>query len=128
MNYYTVLKCMCKYQRFISTPNDFAYGKNFNNTSEISVQSIFDQDELYGTHVNDMVTFIDNHDRNRFLTEAGGDTAKLHNALTFIFTARGIPVVFQGTEQNRGNANGQTINGIADTWNQIGRASCRERV
>ena len=48
-----------------------------------------------------MVTFIDNHDRNRFLTEAGGDVDKLHNTLTFIYTARGIPVVFQGTEQDR---------------------------
>ena len=65
-----------------------------------------------------MVTFIDNHDRNRFLTEAGGDVDKLHNTLTFIYTARGIPVVFQGTEQNRGNANGQIISGIADTWNR----------
>ena len=73
---------------------------------------------MYGDHLNDMVTFIDNHDRNRFLTEAGGDVDKLHNALTFIYTARGIPVVFQGTEQNRGNANGQIISGIADTWNR----------
>ncbi len=52
----------------------------------------------------------------------GGDVDKLQNALTFIFTARGIPVVFQGTEQNRGNANGQIINGIADTWNCCGQA------
>lgn len=109
---------MLDFPLFQAIVNDFAYGQNFNNTSEISIQSIFDQDSLYGSHVNDMVTFIDNHDRNRFLTEAGGDTDKLHNALTFIFTARGIPVVFQGTEQNRGNANGQLINGIADTWNR----------
>lgn len=109
---------MLDFPLFQAIVNDFAYGQNFNNTSEISVQAIFDQDGLYGSHVNDMVTFIDNHDRNRFLTEAGGDTDKLHNALTFIFTARGVPVVFQGTEQNRGNANGQTISGIADTWNR----------
>ena len=109
---------MLDFPLFQAIINDFAYGRNFNNTSEISVQSIFDQDWMYGSHVNDMVTFIDNHDRNRFLTEAGGDVDKLQNALTFIFTARGIPVVFQGTEQNRGNANGQIINGIADTWNR----------
>lgn len=109
---------MLDFPLFQAIVNDFAYGKNFNNTSEISIQSILDQDVLYGSHVNDMVTFIDNHDRNRFLTEAGGDVSKLHNALTFIFTVRGIPVVFQGTEQNRGNANGQIINGIADTWNR----------
>lgn len=109
---------MLDFPLFQAIVNDFAYGQNFNNTSEISVQAVFDQDKMYGSHVNDMVTFIDNHDRNRFLTEAGGDTDKLHNALTFIFTARGVPVVFQGTEQNRGNANGQKINGIADTWNR----------
>lgn len=109
---------MLDFPLFQAIVNDFAKGQNFNNTSEISLQSIFDQDYLYGSHANDMVTFIDNHDRNRFLTEAGGDVSKLQNALTFLFTARGIPVVFQGTEQNRGNANGQLIDGIADTWNR----------
>lgn len=109
---------MLDFPLFQAIVNDFAYGQNFNNTSEISIQSVFDQDWMYGEHLNDMVTFIDNHDRNRFLTEAGGDVDKLQNALTFIYTARGIPVVFQGTEQNRGNANGQTITGIADTWNR----------
>lgn len=109
---------MLDFPLFQAIVNDFAYGRNFNNTSEVSVQWVFDQDYLYGDHVNDMVTFIDNHDRNRFLTEAGGNVDKLHNALTFIFTARGIPVVFQGTECNRGNANGATISGIADTWNR----------
>lgn len=109
---------MLDFPLFQAIVNDFAYGRNFNNTSEISIQSILDQDYLYGSHANDMVTFIDNHDRNRFLTEAGGDVDKLQNALTFIFTVRGVPVVFQGTEQNRGNANGQIINGIADTWNR----------
>ncbi|WP_159442057.1 alpha-amylase family glycosyl hydrolase [Clostridium sp. Marseille-P2415] len=109
---------MLDFPLFQAIVNDFAYGKNFNNTSEISLQSVFSKDHLYGSHLNDMVTFIDNHDRNRFLTEAGGDVNKLHNALTFIFTARGIPVVFQGTEQNRGNTNGSYINGIADTWNR----------
>lgn len=109
---------MLDFPLFQAIVNDFAKGQNFNNTSEISLQSIFDQDYLYGSHANDMVTFIDNHDRNRFLTEAAGDVSKLQNALTFLFTARGIPVVFQGTEQNRGNANGQLIDGIADTWNR----------
>lgn len=109
---------MLDFPLFQAIVNDFAYGQNFNNTSEMSIQSILAQDNLYGTHLNDMVTFIDNHDRNRFLTEAGGDVDKLQNALTFIFAARGTPVVFQGTEQNRGNANGQGINGIADTWNR----------
>ena len=64
-----------------------------------------------------MVTFIDNHDRNRFLTEAGGNVAKMQNALTFIHTCRGIPVVFRERAES-GNANGQAISGIADTYNR----------
>ena len=109
---------MLDFPLFQAIVNDFAYGQNFDNTDEISLKKIFDQDGLYGDHVNQMVTFIDNHDRNRFLTEAGGNVAKMQNALTFIHTCRGIPVVFQGTEQNRGNANGQAISGIADTYNR----------
>ena len=109
---------MLDFPLFQAIVNDFAYGQNFNNTSELSIQKVFDSDGVYGGRANNMVTFIDNHDRNRFLTEAGGNVAKMQNALTFIFTCRGVPVVFQGTEQNKGNANGQIINGIADTWNR----------
>ena len=109
---------MLDFPLFQAVVNDFAYGKNFDNIDEISLKKVFDQDVLYGDNVNNMVTFIDNHDRNRFLTEAGGNVQKMQNALTFIFACRGVPTVFQGTEQNKGNANGQAINGIADTWNR----------
>ncbi|BCN31337.1 alpha-amylase family glycosyl hydrolase [Anaeromicropila herbilytica] len=109
---------MLDFPLFQAIVNDFAYSNNFNDTTQISIQSILAKDYLYGSHVNDMVTFIDNHDRNRFLTEANGDVSKLQNALTFLFTVRGIPVVFQGTEQNRGNANGFLLGGIADTYNR----------
>ena len=109
---------MLDFPLFQAVVNDFAYGRNFDNIDETSLKKVFDQDVLYGENVNNMVTFIDNHDRNRFLTEAGGDVKKMQNALTFIYSCRGVPTVFQGTEQNRGNANGQAINGIADTWNR----------
>ena len=42
-------------------------------------------------------TFIDNHDVPRFL--AGGTTAGLKQALTFLMTSPGIPVIYYGTEQ-----------------------------
>ena len=109
---------MLDFPLFQAIVNDFAHGRNFDNTDEISLKTIFNQDGMYGDHVNQMVTFIDNHDRNRFLTEAGGDIYKMKNALAFIYTCRGIPTVFQGTEQNKGNANGRLIDGIADTWNR----------
>ncbi|WP_379136557.1 alpha-amylase family glycosyl hydrolase [Paenibacillus sp. sgz500958] len=106
---------MLDFPMFFSILNSFAYGQSFDST----VKSTLAQDSLYNGNANHMVTFIDNHDRNRFLTEAGGSVAKLQNALTFLFTVRGTPVVFQGTEQNKGNGNGQIISGgISDTWNR----------
>ncbi|CAM2937136.1 alpha-amylase family glycosyl hydrolase [Paenibacillus sediminis] len=95
--------------------SSFAYGESFERT----LKWLFAQDYVYQGNEQRMVTFIDNHDRNRFLTEAGGDVRKLQNALTFIFMARGIPAIFQGTEQNKGNAHGQLVSGgAADTWNR----------
>lgn len=106
---------MLDFPLFFSVLNSFAYGQSFDS----NIKSTLAQDSYYGGNANHMVTFIDNHDRNRFLTEAGGSVAKLQNALTFIFTVRGTPVVFQGTEQNKGNGNGQIMTGgIADTWNR----------
>lgn len=101
--------------------NDFASGQSFDDMSSsgtCSIKNILAQDNKYNGYANHMVTFIDNHDRNRFLTVANGNVKKLQNALVFMFTVRGVPTVFQGTEQNKGNANGASINGIADTWNR----------
>ena len=47
-----------------------------------------------------MFTFLDNHDRARFLANDSDNWAKLRMALTFQYAARGIPVVYYGTEQN----------------------------
>lgn len=106
---------MLDFPLFFSVLNSFAYGQSF----DANIKGTLAQDSYYGGNANHMVTFIDNHDRNRFLTEAGGSVEKLQNALSFIFTVRGTPVVFQGTEQNKGNGNGQIMTGgIADTWNR----------
>ncbi|WP_150267156.1 carbohydrate binding domain-containing protein [Paenibacillus tepidiphilus] len=106
---------MLDFPLFFSVLNSFAYGQSF----EANVKNTLAQDSYYNGNANHMVTFIDNHDRNRFLTEAGGSVEKLQNALSFIFAVRGTPVVFQGTEQNKGNGNGQIMTGgIADTWNR----------
>lgn len=109
---------MLDFPLFQAIVNGFAYGNSFSDTSGLSLKSVLDQDYLYGDHANEMVVFLDNHDRNRFLTEAGGSVARLQNALTFLFTVRGIPCVFQGTEQNRGNVYDDLMVGMADTWNR----------
>jgi len=106
---------MLDFPLFFQVLNSFAYGQSF----DANVKAALDQDYRYNGNENHMVTFIDNHDRNRFLQVAGGDVQKLQNALSFIFTVRGLPVVFQGTEQNKGNGNNQILSdGIADTWNR----------
>lgn len=108
---------MLDFPLFQAIVNCFGHGDAFND-SNFSIKSILDKDHLYGDNANEMVVFIDNHDRNRFLTEAGGNVAKLQNALTFLYTVRGIPVVFQGTEQNRGNMYDDLMVGMADSWNR----------
>ncbi len=54
-----------------------------------------------------LVTFVDNHDQPRFLNVAASrwSYARLQLALAFIYTSRGIPCLYYGTEQgfNGGN-------------------------
>ncbi len=48
-----------------------------------------------------LVTFLDNHDNPRFLSssESNGNTNELEVALAFLYTARGVPCLYYGTEQ-----------------------------
>jgi glycosidase len=46
-----------------------------------------------------LVTFLDNHDQPRFLSTGGATTNRLKVALAFLYTARGIPSLYYGTEQ-----------------------------
>jgi glycosidase len=63
-----------------------------------------------------LVTFLDNHDRPRFMTaaNANNNTGRLALALTFLYTARGIPCLYYGTEQNF-SGNGDPAN-REDMW------------
>ncbi len=59
-----------------------------------------------------LVTFLDNHDNPRFLSrsEASGNTNALKVALVFLYTARGIPCLYYGTEQ--------AFNGVTDPYDR----------
>lgn len=48
-----------------------------------------------------LVTFLDNHDQARFLSpsRANNNTNRLAVALDFLYTSRGIPCLYYGTEQ-----------------------------
>ena len=41
-----------------------------------------------------LVTFLDNHDRARFLSIGGATTARLDVALAFLYTSRGVPCLY----------------------------------
>ena len=55
------------------------------------------QDFFYKDAARNML-FIDNHDISRFLSVVNGNVVKLKSALAFIYTMRGIPCVYYGTE------------------------------
>jgi len=55
------------------------------------------KDYLYAD-ANNLMPFIDNHDVDRGMYTANGDVEKFKIALTILFTTRGIPQIFYGTE------------------------------
>lgn len=59
---------------------------------------------------NQLVTFLDNHDQERFLSIRGATTNRLKLALAFLYTTRGIPCLYYGTEQ--------AFNGGKDPWDR----------
>jgi len=62
------------------------------------------------TSQNQLVTFLDNHDQPRFLSIDGATTNRLKVALVFLYTSRGIPCLYYGTEQ--------AFNGAKDPWDR----------
>lgn len=49
-----------------------------------------------------LVTFLDNHDQPRFMStgNANNNTNRLAVALSFLYSSRGVPCLYYGTEQN----------------------------
>lgn len=73
--------------------NVFASNANFSD-----IDTVMTQVGLNFTWKDDLVTFIDNHDMSRFLS-VNNNKNRLHEALAFVLTARGIPCIYYGTEQ-----------------------------
>lgn len=55
------------------------------------------QDFVYDNPYNTL-TFLDNHDLNRYFNTIGNDLDALKMAMTFLLTTRGIPQLYYGTE------------------------------
>ncbi|HEX7139032.1 MAG TPA: alpha-amylase family glycosyl hydrolase [Vicinamibacterales bacterium] len=65
------------------------------------------------TWANDLVTFVDNHDMARLLS-VNNNTNRLHEAMAFLLTSRGIPSIYYGDEQYLHN----DTNGGGDPYNR----------
>ncbi|MGB6725431.1 MAG: alpha-amylase family glycosyl hydrolase [Terracidiphilus sp.] len=69
-----------------------AHGKPMTELADV-----LGRDSLY-PHPERLVPFIGNHDTTRFITEAGGSTAKLKLAFGLLATLRGMPLIYSGDE------------------------------
>jgi neopullulanase len=88
------------------SPNDFVFG----NAINAALNEKFDwgrgfnqlcmmlaQDMVY-ENPNLNLTFLDNHDQNRFFSMIGEDMNKFKMGVAFLLTARGVPQLYYGTE------------------------------
>ena len=62
------------------------------------IDGVLSQEAVNFQQAGDLVTFLDNHDRQRFLSIKNNKN-RLHEALAFLLTCRGVPVIYYGTEQ-----------------------------
>ncbi|WP_407669436.1 alpha-amylase family glycosyl hydrolase [Paenibacillus ehimensis] len=83
---------------------DFRFGQKVRQVFRDNTDSMLGLDSMIsGTaadyaQVSDQVTFIDNHDMDRFQMP-GANNRKLEQALAFTLTSRGAPAIYYGTEQ-----------------------------
>jgi glycosidase len=68
------------------------------NTNFSDIDNVLTAENANFTWKEDLVTFIDNHDMARFLS-VNNNNNRLHEAMAFILTSRGIPCLYYGTEQ-----------------------------
>ena len=86
--------------------------RNSEITERVQKGKLYESDALN-------VNFIDNHDMPRFLHGRGeGGAARLKNVLAFLYTTRGLPCLFYGTEQgfDGDHAPGQPENNREDMF------------
>lgn len=61
------------------------------------IQMTLSHDILY-SNPNELVTFLDNHDLSRFYSMVGEDFALYKMGIAMLYTLRGIPCIYYGTE------------------------------
>lgn len=67
------------------------------DTGMARLYDVLTQDFVYANH-NNLLIFVDNHDKGRFQRDTTLDIARLKLAIAFLLTTRGIPQIYYGTE------------------------------
>jgi glycosidase len=68
------------------------------NAAFSTIDTVISQENSNFTWKEDLVTFVDNHDMARFLS-INNNNNRLHQAMSFVLTSRGVPCIYYGTEQ-----------------------------
>lgn len=82
---------------------DFRFGQKVRQVFRDNTDNMYGLNSILAgtaadyTHIQDQVTFIDNHDMDRF--KLGNNNRRLEQALAFTLTSRGVPAIYYGTEQ-----------------------------
>ncbi|MBL7818057.1 MAG: cyclomaltodextrinase N-terminal domain-containing protein [Saprospiraceae bacterium] len=104
--YYTRNTINAPFKSNLPSPNDFVlfhavapaltegfdWGKGFNR-----LYSTLAEDMLYEEPLLNM-TFLDNHDENRFFSMVGENMNRYKQGIGFLLTTRGVPQLYYGTE------------------------------
>ncbi len=89
-----------------------------NNANWSEVDSTINAENANFTFPNDLVTFFDSHDEARLLS-LNDNQNRLQEAMAFILTGRGIPIILYGDEQYLFN----NSNGGNDPYNRVWMSS-----
>jgi glycosidase len=89
-----------------------------NDSGFAEIDSTINTENANFTFPNDLVTFFDSQDESRLLT-LNNNQNRLQEALAFLLTGRGIPVIFYGDEQYLFN----NTNGGNDPYNRVWMSS-----
>jgi len=93
------------------------------NNAFSEVDTTINTENANFTYPNDLVTFFDSQDESRLLT-LNNNQNRLQEAMAFLLTGRGIPIIFYGDEQYLfNNTNGSDGNPGTDPYNRVWMSS-----
>jgi len=92
------------------------------NTNFSEIDSTINTENANFTYPNDLVTFFDSQDESRLLT-INDDQNRLQEAMAFLLTGRGIPIIFYGDEQYLFNNSSGSSGPGTDPYNRVWMSS-----